>query len=70
MSQGHSFFFFSIFRANSEKKEGESDVDSEDEKADGDFTVYECPGLAPAGQLEVNNPLFSEEKAEKTEDKK
>lgn len=57
-------------KANSEKKEGESDVDSEDEKADGDFTVYECPGLAPAGQLEVNNPLFSEEKAEKTEDKK
>ncbi|CAD5122028.1 DgyrCDS10481 [Dimorphilus gyrociliatus] len=57
-------------KANSEKKEGESDVDSEDEKADGDFTVYECPGLAPAGQLEVNNPLFSEEKAEKSEEKK
>lgn len=30
---------------------------SEDEE--GDYTVYECPGLAPTGgEMEVKNPLF------------
>ncbi|XP_053329004.1 neural proliferation differentiation and control protein 1-like isoform X2 [Spea bombifrons] len=23
-----------------------------------EFTMYECPGLAPAGEMEVHNPLF------------
>ncbi|XP_063720044.1 uncharacterized protein LOC134846587 [Symsagittifera roscoffensis] len=23
-----------------------------------DFTVYECPGLAPSGEMEVRNPMF------------
>ncbi|KAG8448663.1 hypothetical protein GDO86_015659 [Hymenochirus boettgeri] len=23
-----------------------------------DFTIYECPGLAPTGEMEVHNPLF------------
>ncbi|CAF1241736.1 unnamed protein product [Adineta steineri] len=35
--------------------------DSDDEApAGGDFTVYECPGLAPTGEMEVRNPLFAE----------
>uniref|UniRef100_A0A2K5HBW5 Neural proliferation, differentiation and control 1 n=1 Tax=Colobus angolensis palliatus TaxID=336983 RepID=A0A2K5HBW5_COLAP len=31
---------------------------SDEENEDGDFTVYECPGLAPTGEMEVRNPLF------------
>ncbi|KAL8213057.1 UNVERIFIED_CONTAM: hypothetical protein K2H54_060459 [Gekko kuhli] len=23
-----------------------------------DYTVYECPGLAPSGEMEIHNPLF------------
>ncbi|KAH0506933.1 Neural proliferation differentiation and control protein 1 [Microtus ochrogaster] len=46
-------------------KELES-ASSDEENEDGDFTVYECPGLAPAlnpvssqtGEMEVRNPLF------------
>ncbi|XP_042526170.1 neural proliferation differentiation and control protein 1 isoform X2 [Dipodomys spectabilis] len=34
------------------------DSASEEENEDGDFTVYECPGLAPTGEMEVRNPLF------------
>ncbi|CAF1607893.1 unnamed protein product [Adineta ricciae] len=35
--------------------------DSDDEAPEGgDYTVYECPGLAPTGEMEVRNPLFSE----------
>jgi hypothetical protein len=35
--------------------------DSEDEAPEGgDYTVYECPGLAPTGEMEVRNPLFAE----------
>uniref|UniRef100_A0A250XYL0 Neural proliferation differentiation and control protein 1 n=1 Tax=Castor canadensis TaxID=51338 RepID=A0A250XYL0_CASCN len=33
-------------------------VSSDEENEDGDFTVYECPGLAPTGEMEVRNPLF------------
>ncbi|KAK4475099.1 hypothetical protein MN116_002189 [Schistosoma mekongi] len=32
--------------------------DSEDDVDEGDFTVYECPGLANTGEIEVENPLF------------
>uniref|UniRef100_A0A2S2PQJ3 Neural proliferation differentiation and control protein 1 n=1 Tax=Schizaphis graminum TaxID=13262 RepID=A0A2S2PQJ3_SCHGA len=35
-----------------------SDPDSDDDNEEGDYTVYECPGLAPAGEMEVKNPLF------------
>ncbi|GAB0097013.1 neural proliferation differentiation and control protein 1 [Sergentomyia squamirostris] len=35
-----------------------SDVNSDDENEEGDYTVYECPGLAPTGEMEVKNPLF------------
>ncbi|XP_063289312.1 neural proliferation differentiation and control protein 1-like isoform X2 [Pelobates fuscus] len=32
---------------------------STDSEADiEEFTMYECPGLAPAGEMEVHNPLF------------
>ncbi|XP_012884797.1 PREDICTED: neural proliferation differentiation and control protein 1 [Dipodomys ordii] len=34
------------------------DSASDEENEDGDFTVYECPGLAPTGEMEVRNPLF------------
>ncbi|XP_012929022.1 neural proliferation differentiation and control protein 1 isoform X2 [Heterocephalus glaber] len=40
-------------------KELES-VSSDEENEDGDFTVYECPGLAPTGEMEVRNPLFDD----------
>ncbi|KAG8518640.1 Neural proliferation differentiation and control protein 1 [Galemys pyrenaicus] len=33
---------------------------SEEEDEDGGFTVYECPGLAPTGEMEVRNPLFDQ----------
>ncbi|TPP56384.1 Neural proliferation differentiation and control protein 1, partial [Fasciola gigantica] len=36
----------------SEEGSDESDVE------EGDFTVYECPGLATTEQLEVENPLY------------
>ncbi|XP_064457229.1 neural proliferation differentiation and control protein 1-like [Ornithodoros turicata] len=38
-----------------------SDVDTEEENEEGDYTVYECPGLAPTGEMEVKNPLFNDD---------
>ncbi|XP_053212156.1 protein cab-1-like [Panonychus citri] len=39
-----------------------SEVDSEEEEnEEGDYTVYECPGLASTGELEVKNPLFQDD---------
>ncbi|XP_017010414.2 uncharacterized protein [Drosophila takahashii] len=40
---------------------GMSDVESDDDNEEGDYTVYECPGLAPTGEMEVKNPLFLDE---------
>jgi hypothetical protein len=37
-----------------------SDCESDDGE-EGDYTVYECPGLAPAGEMEVHNPLFQDD---------
>ena len=37
----------SFIRANGEMKHDGSDEDSEEENEEGDYTVYECPGLAP-----------------------
>ena len=34
-------------RANGEMKHDASDEESEEENEEGDYTVYECPGLAP-----------------------
>ncbi|XP_065576098.1 protein cab-1-like isoform X2 [Artemia franciscana] len=35
-----------------------SGVESDDDNEEGDYTVYECPGLAPTGEMEVKNPMF------------
>ncbi|XP_054276126.1 neural proliferation differentiation and control protein 1-like isoform X2 [Macrosteles quadrilineatus] len=45
-------------RANNERRGSVSEGDSEEENEEGDYTVYECPGLAATGELEVKNPLF------------
>ena len=39
-------FKISIFRANNDAKP-DNQSDSEGETEEGDYTVYECPGLAP-----------------------
>ncbi|XP_043219487.1 neural proliferation differentiation and control protein 1-like [Amphibalanus amphitrite] len=38
-----------------------SDENSDPEDDESEHTVYECPGLAPSGEMEVKNPLFSED---------
>ncbi|CAH0545754.1 unnamed protein product [Brassicogethes aeneus] len=38
-----------------------SEADSEEENEEGDYTVYECPGLAPTGEMEVKNPMFQDD---------
>ncbi|XP_047426165.1 neural proliferation differentiation and control protein 1a [Mugil cephalus] len=43
-----------------EQKVTDSEVTSDEEEVGGDFTVYECPGLAPTGEMEVKNPLFDD----------
>ncbi|XP_056395226.1 neural proliferation differentiation and control protein 1 isoform X2 [Hyla sarda] len=59
---------------NKELKHPDSAITSDEENEDGDFTVYECPGLAPTykqhlqsgplkyqtGEMEVKNPLFDD----------
>ncbi|KAM3599785.1 uncharacterized protein V6R79_011505 [Siganus canaliculatus] len=43
-----------------EQKVPDTEVLSDEEEVGGDFTVYECPGLAPTGEMEVKNPLFDD----------
>ncbi|XP_058820542.1 uncharacterized protein LOC131682803 [Topomyia yanbarensis] len=43
---------------NLDKNGSHSDPESEDDNEEGDYTVYECPGLAPTGEMEVKNPMF------------
>ncbi|XP_029371803.1 neural proliferation differentiation and control protein 1a [Echeneis naucrates] len=43
-----------------EQKINDTEVTSDEEEVGGDFTVYECPGLAPTGEMEVKNPLFDD----------
>uniref|UniRef100_J3S960 Neural proliferation differentiation and control protein 1-like n=1 Tax=Crotalus adamanteus TaxID=8729 RepID=J3S960_CROAD len=45
---------------NKEEAKAAESVSSDEENEDGDFTVYECPGLAPTGEMEVKNPLFDD----------
>ncbi|XP_063000583.1 neural proliferation differentiation and control protein 1 [Elgaria multicarinata webbii] len=45
---------------NKEEPKVPESVSSDEENEDGDFTVYECPGLAPTGEMEVKNPLFDD----------
>lgn len=50
----------SLEKHRGEPKVSDSAVTSDEETEDGDFTVYECPGLAPTGEMEVKNPLFDD----------
>lgn len=50
----------SMEKHKSEPKVSESGATSDEENEEGDFTVYECPGLAPTGEMEVKNPLFDD----------
>jgi hypothetical protein len=40
------------------EQRGQESDDSEGEGEEVDFSVYECPGLAPTGDIEVSNPMF------------
>ncbi|XP_076436448.1 uncharacterized protein LOC143275974 [Babylonia areolata] len=44
--------------SSGEMKHDGSDDESVEDNDDADYTVYECPGLAPTGEMEVKNPLF------------
>lgn len=50
----------SMGKQKPEPKAVDTDVTSDEEDVGGDFTVYECPGLAPTGEMEVKNPLFDD----------
>ncbi|XP_069576170.1 neural proliferation differentiation and control protein 1 [Brachyistius frenatus] len=50
----------SLERHRDEPKVPDSGASTDEENEDGDFTVYECPGLAPTGEMEVKNPLFDD----------
>ncbi|XP_054156583.1 GATA zinc finger domain-containing protein 14-like [Oppia nitens] len=43
------------------RRNSASDVESDEENEEGEYTVYECPGLAPTGEMEVKNPLFHDD---------
>ncbi|XP_038673443.1 neural proliferation differentiation and control protein 1-like isoform X3 [Scyliorhinus canicula] len=42
----------------SEAQTTQVSTDSEMDNESGAYTVYECPGLAPSGEMEIHNPLF------------
>nr|XP_033771283.1 neural proliferation differentiation and control protein 1-like isoform X2 [Geotrypetes seraphini] len=44
--------------AGSQKPQQQLSTESEAETENGEYTVYECPGLAPTGEMEIHNPLF------------
>lgn len=48
-------------RSSAGRNTSASDLDSEDENEDGSYTVYECPGLASAHEMEIKNPLFNDD---------
>lgn len=45
-------------QSHMDRHENESEDESDVEGDEGDYSVYECPGLAPTGDIEVSNPLF------------
>jgi len=47
-------------KAHLDTKPVNSDDSDDEAPGGGDYTVYECPGLAPTGEMEVRNPLFAE----------
>lgn len=50
-------------RTSSGRHTSASDLDSEEENEDGNYTVYECPGLASAHDMEIKNPLFNDDRS-------
>ncbi|CAG2107122.1 unnamed protein product [Medioppia subpectinata] len=48
-------------KAVTPRRNSASDVESDEENEEGEYTVYECPGLAPTGEMEVKNPLFHDD---------
>lgn len=50
----------SVGHHKQEQNTREPEMTSDEEEVGGDFTVYECPGLAPTGEMEVKNPLFDD----------
>jgi hypothetical protein len=48
-------------KAVTNRRNSASDVESDEENEEGEYTVYECPGLAPTGEMEVKNPLFHDD---------
>ncbi|XP_029441088.1 neural proliferation differentiation and control protein 1-like isoform X3 [Rhinatrema bivittatum] len=44
--------------AGGQKPQQQLSTESEAENENGEYTVYECPGLAPTGEMEIHNPLF------------
>uniref|UniRef100_A0AAV2MP11 Uncharacterized protein n=1 Tax=Knipowitschia caucasica TaxID=637954 RepID=A0AAV2MP11_KNICA len=50
----------SLHKHRESPKVPDSGASTDDDNEDGDFTVYECPGLAPTGEMEVKNPLFDD----------
>ncbi|XP_070821193.1 neural proliferation differentiation and control protein 1 [Chaetodon trifascialis] len=50
----------SLEKHRDDPKVPDSGASTDEENEDGDFTVYECPGLAPTGEMEVKNPLFDD----------
>lgn len=57
------FLFFFVNRNSNAPKNSTlgSDIESDEENEDGEYTVYECPGLAPTGEMEIKNPLFQDD---------
>lgn len=47
---------------------GSDDGESDDDNEDGDYTVFECRGLATNGEMEVRNPLFNDGQGSPTDD--
>merc|ERR1711971_35470 len=47
-------------RAGGNASAGE-ESEPEGEEGEGDYTVYECPGLASTDEMEVKNPLFNDD---------
>jgi len=52
-------------QANGLTGDGHESEDSEQEGDEADYSVYECPGLAPTGDIEVSNPMFNQKKDDK-----
>ena len=48
----HCFFFFFFSRTAASRDPGSvSEAESDEENEEGDYTVYECPGLASVSSL-------------------